>query len=539
MKRTFLGISAALLLLGTMLYPAPARANNFLYDDVVCGGGLKLSHASGVPGGDVHTYVFGGVCSERAMYQKGPYVAAHLPLAATARWDNSSRTYSEHLHFLAADTIVDCGGDHPGGAVFCSSTPVTTDPEDATFKCDEDPVINKGAHCSLVSQHNGTGWDGFSKSEGTGQPRLLGLATASQASAFSKQNARISCSGLHLTAATGAPNGKKRTYKFGGTCELYHTPDGSDGLQVTHVLANGKWDALAQQAVEGVTVLTKPNEGGGSWSTKYTCTDDPWLNPHANCSKTFQLGNPPPVYDPITDILDQHPITMGLVNAKQAAQLSKSHKGSSKQAKMQPIIGFGHHGNIASSRKTHLSGLAKPRLTISTAVASRNITMGCRPDRLIDVSIDVQNTGSPLSANTRLAYIHVEESGGASLKSQDSELPAIAAGQTWYGHVMVGTSKAYFSSLPGEHILLISIGPSHADKSKLAFVPPPIYQVTLDIPAGYCQQKLRMGSPAGMRMQPNAASRPQARPSEGMHVQPKEEEAPTRRMSLPAVQLNR
>lgn len=313
---------AVLLLLGVLLYTLPAWAK-LKYLDVACGSGLKPSQTSGVPGGIVHSYAFVGNCSLISMLSSGPYVNDHPPLVATARWNKLTRKYTEHLHFLTAAKITMNAGDGWTGTV-----EVTTNPEDATFKCNADPVIYKDTHCTLVKQHNGTGWgkqyDGFAWRPTHNQPLLLGVAAISPVRAFTKGKS-ISCSGLHLTDTTGVPNGKMRSYHFRGTCNLYHSQDGSGGLQATHVLANGKWDAITQQAVERVTVLAPANQGGGSWMTKYTCTDDPWLNGHAHCFETFHGGQVPSVYAPITDILKGHPLTQGKANAAQAAHFSRTH----------------------------------------------------------------------------------------------------------------------------------------------------------------------------------------------------------------------
>jgi hypothetical protein len=562
-------LAGALLLAWAVLHGVPARAGHVMeYSDVACGGGLKLSHASGVPG-SVHSYVFGGVCSLRTMFKTGPWVEAHPPLAATARWDNSSHTYSEHVHLLQA-IVIKQYASHDSAKNFYSDVPVSTDPEDASFKCDEDPVINKGAHCSLVSQYNGTGWgdqhDGFAWNAVRGRPLLAGRATLSQARALSKHNALISCSGLHLTAATGAPNGKLRSYKFSGTCELYHTADGSGGLQVTHVLANGKWDALAQQAEEGVTVLTNPIEGGGGWSTKYTCTDDPWLNPGAKCSKTFQLGNPPPVYDPITDVLARHPITMGRVNAKLAAQLSEqsSHQKSSAHAGKQqgPSVihrGIALGGARGNPKNLHLSSAYPPSPASRVASnrfspqASRSTPPGSMQarasmhvpppnvrllsetyqvdqscsdmHRLIVVTATVRNDGGPLPMHRWRVF--VMEGGGADLDSGSVWVPPLGLqGQTDV-EIPVNVLKGFVPKLPGTHSLsLIAVDDQTGHNTKTAMQP-------ITLPAGICQPKLQVSSPAGLRMQPRQHFNPP--PGTKLNPQP-EPPAPVHHMSLPTVQ---
>lgn len=521
----YLAVLGMLALAWAFLQPVPARAEHLLqYSDVACGSGLSLSKASGVPAGSVHDYVFRGVCSLRSIFSTGPWVEAHPPLVATARWERATGTYHESIHLLAPLTInqAECHDCNPN---FSSPVDVTTQPEDATFKCDVDPVIHGSAHCTLVDHYNATGWGGkyhgFSQSAVHDRPLLTGRATLNQAAAMSKHaaaHALVNCRGLHLSDATGVPGGKMRSYKFSGTCQLYHTPDGSGGLQVTHVLANGKWDALAQQAKEGVTVLTAPNQGGGGWSTTYTCTADPWLNRHAQCSKTSQLGKMPPVYDPITDILARHPITMGMVNLGRATELSKAHGGASGHKSVQhQMFGFSGHGSRTATRSAHRPSLPKPKLVIQYAHAA--ITHDCSPEHLLSVDVTVRNDGGPLKALTPLAYVHAAESGGARLTSPHVALLAIGPGQTWHAVLAMGTARSYLAKVPGAHTLFVAIGPAHVDKSRLAFVPPRPVRVTVRVPAGYCQPKMHISSPSGARMNTGTKRTPA-----------------TRQMRLPAVQ---
>ncbi len=304
----------AFALLASLTTPALA-ASHMRHVDVACGRGLTLLRVSATVQ-RTKSYTFGGACSLRTIYDTGPWGEGNPPLSASARWDPSSNTYTETLHLLAAQTftvLTSRGESFTAGKTYR----VGTAPEQATFKCDVDPVIDKSAHCTVVSQSNATGWggqgDGFAWSAIHNKPLLAGVVTAAQAAAAARHTAAayppIQCRDLRLTDAAAAAKG---SYKFNGTCQLYHTRDGSKGLQPTHVMINGHWNSTARQAREGVLVLTSAIEGGGSWSTTYTCNDDPWRNRHAQCSKTAQIGHAPPVYDPVTDLIDQHPVAMGM-----------------------------------------------------------------------------------------------------------------------------------------------------------------------------------------------------------------------------------
>ncbi len=574
------GLAGTLVLIWAMLYAVPAQATA----SVDCSG-LKLTKASGVPGSSTHNYTFAGTCNLDDPHPKknvDEYTGTG-PAVASARWDGNNHTFSEHVHLPGG---ADTQKITHGGSLFSSSTYVNKGPhvgtgaEDATFNCDVDPVIHKGAVCTLVSHYNATGWGdqngGFAASAVNGRPLLLGMATVSQAKRLSKHNGSINCSGLHLTAATGVPGGNIRTYKFSGTCELYHTQDGSGGLQVTHVLANGSWDAQAQQAEEGVTVLTKPNEGGGGWSTKYTCTDDPWLHPHAKCSKTFQLGKTPTVYDPITDILDQHPITMGRVNAKQAAQLSeksshhqkssahagKKHGPSLANRKMTAGNARSNAGNlhIGSSYPPSPAGRIAPNGMRAPATSSPGhpgtmqarttlklpppnvrvlgertiVDQSCHDThKLIVIDATVRNDGGPLKMHQWELY--VMEGGGAGLSSGGVWVPPMGPRAEAHVSVPVLVLKSRIAQLPGTHWLkLISQGQGHKATTLLS---------PITFSAGICQPHLQMGSPAAMHPKMSGSYPPS--PCVGVKCQqanPKlnpqsEPPAPRHQMSLPAVQL--
>jgi len=537
--------------------PADAAEKRLLRVDVACGNGLRLKQASGVPNSTIHDYIFGGFCSFRAMYYTGPVVDGHPPLDARARWDGASSTYTESLHLLASTTykVMDV---IPDGDTFISDSDfrkyrVSTGPEEASFKCDVDPVINTSAHCTLITQHNSSGWyspdfthqggrDGFGWSATHNKPLLAGRTSSQQAALVSKQTAAshpaINCKGLHLIHASGVPGGKTHDYKFNGTCSLYHTSDGNDGLQLTHVLVSAHWDAFAQQAKESYIILTPPAEGGGAGSiVKYTCSADPWLNGNAQCSRTTPVGRVPtvydshtgsttPVFDPITDFRARHPIAAGRANASKAAQLSSQAKtaksGGQKATISRPEIEFGHHGTVTAKSRHQSLKLAKADLTVQDAVAALD-KFSCKPNRLIHVYLDVHNSGGPLPDHTLWAYVHVEEIGKARLKSQDHELPALAAGQTWHGEVIVGTRPESMTKLPGQHLLLVSVGPKNTPQSSLGFVPGPVFRTTLIVPAGHCQhrgQVLKQVKPGTVKATTNKPSL----------------QRPIRRLTLPAVQ---
>jgi len=560
-ERIFSGIADVGDTLAGGKHPPPPKQAEWQRVDVACGNGLKLQRASGIPGGAVHTYVFGGECTLASDYDTGPWTEGRPPLSATARWDKASGTYTETLHLLAPrkfSVAMDRGND----VKFTTGKDyhVGTGREEATFKCDADPVINRTSHCTLITQHNGTGWggadasgygsqrnDGFAWKASQNQPLLIGRATAAQAASLSGHTARIDCRGLRLIDATGVPNGRKRSYRFDGTCRLYHTRNGSQGLQVTQVLLSGYWEG--QQAKEGVMVLTDGMKGGGSWSTTYTCNEDPWLNRNAQCSKAVRLGGrgkAAPVYDPITDLMDRHPVALGMANARQATKLSGAHHGSrSRHAAKQPVTpprifkSIGHKGMVFSGL-SHPSP-AKPKLTIQNALAS--ITNDCDANKLLQMNVVIRNTGGPLLAHTRFAYVRAIEPGGAHLITPHLSLPAISTRETWRGVLMVGTRKSLFSKLPGRHTLLVSIGPGNVAPGTLPYIPTPSFRVSVYIPTGYCQQLRRSSVRLLMRGATTGAGKPAVGLQHGMQqrgvrmkLTPQKKLAPVRQMNLP-VQL--
>jgi hypothetical protein len=138
------------------------------------------------------------------------------------------------------------------------------------------------------------------------------------------------------------------------------------------------------------------------------------------------------------------------------------------------------------SRSSRLPSLAKPKLTIRFALASP--ANNCDPNRLLKVNVVIRNSGGPLPAHTRFAYVHAVEPGGAHLTGPNVSLPAISSRETWQGVLTVGTRKSFFPKLPGRHTLVVSIGPDHAAPGTLAYIPSPPFRATVSFPAGYCQQ---------------------------------------------------
>ncbi len=361
--------------------------------------------------------------------------------------------------------------------------------------------------------------DGFAWKAINNTPLLRGRATAGQVASLSrrKRTAQINCRSLHLNGATGVPNGKTRSYTFNGTCSLYHTRSGSQGLQVTQVLVSGNWEF--PQAMEGVAVLTDSGKGGGNWRTTYTCDKDPWIHRDAQCSRTMKLGHSaPPVYDPITDLIALHPVALGMAKLSQAENLSKTQAENLSKTQAEKLarehaakLVREHAAKLANqpktliplnqmgmvvSRSSHPPSLAKPKLTIRFALASASPANKCDPNRLVKMNVVIRNEGGPLLAHTRFAYVHAAESGGAYLVSRHVSLPAIPTQKTWRGVLVVGTRKSFFPKLPGQHTLVVSIGPDHAAPGTLAYTPPLPSRVPVNIPSGYCQppRKLNIGT---------------------------------------------
>jgi len=483
---------------------------------------MVLTQAIGVlPGSKKHSYQFSGNC---ILY--GGSRTSHMhyarPVAATANWDLASHTYQETLHLLAAENI--------------HGFAVTTAPEYASFKCDVDPVIYSKATCTLEVQLNSTGWGytdtGFAeKAAHYKKPLLAGASTLDKATSLSRKYAKqfpaIQCSGLHLIAATGAlPGKKKHTYKLNGTCQLYHTKDGKKGLEVTHVLVHADWDGTGQRAREGVTVLTKSNEGGGGWTTTYTCDDDPWLNPHAKCSKTSRLGNNPPVYKPITDLIDRHPVAQGKINGDQAIKLSKQKNKKSGNAHSNK-----HAKSDESHNKTigkHVMGSLVPKFK-SGAVAQRGrastspVAIGPRDaglrakksDRqgalhlkllnrkeevhfacsnlsnIITLRQTILNDGAPLPA--RRAILYVTENAGAHIVSPQVYVPKLAHGARLTVLLNLGTQAAYLTKLPGPHRLKVRLSLN----GKITTL-----KLKLKLPSNMCKTALSTGVKATTKLNP-------------------------------------
>lgn len=578
MKRTIVSVSAALLLSGLMMHAVPAWAVHFVgldRMDVVCGSDMHLKQATGVPGG-VHTYAFGGACNLRLVTTDGPENYAAPPLVASAHWDEASNTYSESLHLLAAATFTHIWTGEP-------DIHLTTYPEVASFKCDVDPVINRGAHCTLVSQNDATGWhssnddqiDGFAWSANHNRPLLLGLATKAQAASLSQKKARppISCDGLKLVHVRDRKG--IRYYRFDGTCELYHTPDGSGGRRLTHMLVNASWNAAGQGAQESFNVLAPQNEGGGLYlAANYNCAADPFIHGNVQCSLEKPLNKVAPVYDPITDLRARHPIAAGKTNPAQVAKLIGPKRGPSRvnrggamanaHGKLHLPHGPARVNRGAATANGHAANLhigsshaPTPSRVASNRFAPRTLTpmhpgvmqrgarakladpmmrimndnesydRSCRDTRkLILVTATVRNVGGPLPLHRWEVF--VMEGGGAGLGSGGVWVPPLAPGAEATVHIPVLVLRSHVGQLPGTHWLkLISEGYGH----KMTTALPPI-----TLPAGICQPQMHMRSPAGMQRKANRGYPPS--PCVGAKCQQARHLQTGSRMSSPNTKLN-
>lgn len=511
---------AATILLGTMLPAVPAWAVHFVGMkelDVNCGSGMHLNQATGVPGASVHTYAFGGACDLRVLSTDGPVNVTAPPLVASAHWDLASKTYTESLHLLGATTVTHIWTGQP-------DLHLTTYPEVGTFRCDVDPVIHLGAHCSLESQYDDTGWhssgddqvDGFAWKANHNRPLLLGLATEAQAASLSHKNKHspISCDGLKLVSVHLMPKSITRRYHFDGTCELYHTEDGTGGLRLTHVFVTGFWNANGQEAQETFTVAAPGNEGGGLYRlANYTCSANPFIHGNVQCSLEKPLAKVSPVYDPISDLRAKHPIAAGRANPAQVAKLLNAEKPAKKRAIRLSAIGASHKGSASASRKTHMP---KPKFSIT---GRAYLTRSCAADKLVLVKFSVHDdAGFYHPAGGNLGYIEADENGGAGLKSKSVGLPAMIVGNTWRSTLQVGTKNSAFAKLPGTHQLVLHIGPTNALKSSLAYVPPLPLRLTVTFPAGYCQTNQRKMSNAPIRLRNGAAASKRGLPAVQQHA---------------------
>lgn len=557
MNSKALVVSSALLLVTMLLQAAPARARHFVgldRFDVACGSSLHLRQASGVPGSGVHTYAFGGACQLRLITTDGPENYAAPPLVASAHWDQASNTYTESLHLLAAATYRNIWTAQP-------DIHVGTYPETATFKCDVDPVIHRGAHCSLQSQYDNTGWhsrggpdgdgghggdqvDGFAWSANHNRPLLLGLASATQAASLSRNSKRppINCDGLKLVSVRDLPN-RIRSYHFDGTCELYHTADGSGGLRLTHILLTGTWNAPGQGAQESFTIAAPDNEGGGFYRiADYNCTADPFVHGNVQCSLEKPLGKIAPVYDPITDIRARHPIAEGKTTPAQVAKLIGPKRGPSRFNRG-AVAASAHAGNLhaasvhlpstmhrmsPSGMHLHASNGGAHPVSVRAGTAMRMPAANVRvvktrvvvdpachdTHKLIVVVASIRNEGGPLGAHKWELY--AMEGGGAGLASGGVWVRPLAPKAKADVAIPVMVMNSRIAQLPGTHRLtLISQGGGHKDWTKLT-------PVTL--PKGLCQRTLRF----------NRSNLPTTK----LNPQPEPPSA-RQRTALPAVQMHR
>lgn len=332
----------------------------------------------------------------------------------------------------------------------------------------------------------------------------------------------LSCD-IKLGGASGVPDQKKHGYAFDGTCVS------TVSRAVVVVSAKGTWDGAHYIADEAINIEDEGSGGlGGGIVSKFRCQADPWLNHMTICSLIERHATSLP-----NNFSYNSPATAEFVTLAKATTLSKKHRAAAppplpppapphRPSPMHvasapkpvvshpPLVPAPVHGAAVLARPPVLHLLRKPRLTIDSARVS--LTGSCDPEHAtaVKVSFTITNHDAPLVRDLGdQAKVHVDEQPGGSGISGADALPSMSIGQTWRSSFPLGMGFPT-RIFPGQHHLNVYIGPRNADASKLRFVPPKPYPVTLDVPAGYCQPKT--GAP------PSGLAHP--RPIPPLHLRP-------------------
>jgi hypothetical protein len=146
----------------------------------------------------------------------------------------------------------------------------------------------------------------------------------------------------------------------------------------------------------------------------------------------------------------------------------------------------------AAAKIAGTPALASSKPQLAVVGAQVKVEANCQaPLPALTAQVSIKNSGGALGPVK--GTVHIKENGGANLSSAGIALPAIAAGQTQTVSIPV-TMPAAYSTLPGLHQLSVHLDPQVTGASPSFEKPPAPYQLSVNVPAGHCAQ--RMTSPA-------------------------------------------
>lgn len=155
-------------------------------------------------------------------------------------------------------------------------------------------------------------------------------------------------------------------------------------------------------------------------------------------------------------------------------------------------------GTVDMHAPLHPLVLAKPKFSIRSARAELAHT--CDVGHPARVDFSVANDGGPYAGQgAEYASIRVLEPGGT--MNGAVKLPNLAPGQVTNSTLVLGSTTPT-GKLPGKHLLVVTVDASTAAADKAAYVTPTPMQIVLNVPAGYCQQRLHVPSAPQMHLNP-------------------------------------
>lgn len=155
-----------------------------------------------------------------------------------------------------------------------------------------------------------------------------------------------------------------------------------------------------------------------------------------------------------------------------------------------PLVAAPAHGAVLKPGPLPALVPAKPRLTINSASAWLTGACDLLNSAAVKVRFSYTNHDAPLVRQPgNHIRIHVDEQPGGTGLSAWMRIANMTAGQTAHSSMLLGMGFPDMAKFRGQHHLTVYVDPRNGDTSKLDYIPPKPYPITLDVPADYCQLK--------------------------------------------------
>lgn len=334
----------------------------------------------------------------------------------------------------------------------------------------------------------------------------------------------LTCSQVTLVTATGVI-GPVQTYTFKAVCTetatetqsgVFSSTSTNYGMTLEILQGKGEWNRASGMTKESLAIKGSYyyKNGSGTFQGERIA--------NGNCSQDPFLKDAPGGIGFCSGITVQYqavsgPILQNLVEPKQffvqkafsfveAQALSAKEAAKapppvppppSPQPKKDPLKISDSRGAAQGSMKAAplaAAAAAKPRLAVISHQAT--VEPNCQPPQAaMTVTLTIQNSGGPLSANKGTVFL--KEFGGANLSSGGVFLPPLNANQQQTVSIPVISTQPY-ATLAGQHQLQVIFNPNQEGGQAAFMQPSTPYKVTGTFPPNHCKSAMRQppGVPA-------------------------------------------